>query len=36
MTKQCAVDKLMRIKDDAYLVAVELIGGGLVYRLCPI
>jgi len=35
MTKQCAVDKLMRIKDDAYLVAVELMGGGLVYRLCP-
>eukprot|EP00984_Skeletonema_dohrnii_P007864 scaffold2901_cov91-Skeletonema_dohrnii-CCMP3373.AAC.8 len=27
--KQCTVGKLMRIKDDAYLVAVELIGGGL-------
>eukprot|EP00985_Skeletonema_marinoi_P018528 scaffold10384_cov90-Skeletonema_marinoi.AAC.1 len=27
--KQCTVDKLMRIKDDVYLVAVELMGGGL-------
>eukprot|EP00984_Skeletonema_dohrnii_P017245 scaffold7807_cov95-Skeletonema_dohrnii-CCMP3373.AAC.6 len=35
MMKQCTVDKLLRIKDDVYLVAVELMGGGLVYRLCP-
>eukprot|EP00984_Skeletonema_dohrnii_P026388 scaffold15751_cov160-Skeletonema_dohrnii-CCMP3373.AAC.1 len=32
---QCTVGKLVRIKDDVYLVAAVLMGGGLVYRLCP-